>query len=814
MTKKISTPFATSSTKRNDVPVTTTTAGQASYNIGFPPENFISLASGGIAPNGEDFNGVLFDVTSNISDINKGLPQYFDEDFSSTINGYPLGARLCLNDNSGFVVSAIVNNTQDPNLSLTGWRKIEEESNISTVESIADLASLEVWNGRTVRVKGYRKATNFALAKPYKGGGLFCYNSAKANVNDGCIVFNGWERINIDYVTPYMSGAYGNFGQTDQVDDTQYFKTAIKAGIENGYYHLHIDEGFYYIVEGGIELTDQYIESTLGSRVGMRVTGANKGKSVVFFKAANDDDICFSIKGFEGGTHSHQIRDISITSADGAYLAPSQSQDFYKGQYFDWDVNATYKGIGIHQQGGCFVQYHNLDVYFLNKGIVFENTDLDYQTFNEFNSLSNCRLFKNNINHQLLASAKEGSFHGNSWHNVIMQVKDGGGVGLEVNGSSNKGAVLYNAFIDIHFFGGSTSFQGSKILNLVNGAQIINSSGNMTAEGGVVTISCDSDSYMYDFKGNFNYLYNTKLCWDVAESEQTNGLFGGKVEFANCKSWGSNLTGITNNDYEYQGSWTLQNLHATVVKSGQSPVIDGLTYAPIVNDLGKFDVLGKLATVKGNNYAGLILNTYNTGGTGGSANASVGYTVGQTTGSSDSVAKTIGRATYGINKYGQPQIDSLTGDSGVSGELNIRHIHRLGDATLSGVMNFKTTSIAYYPDDTTNGKIPSLGLSSNPFSNCYLQNAVTVVSDRNAKNSIQEIDDVVLQAWSEVKPKQYKLNGDDNWSFGYIAQDIVDAFTKHGLDYKKYNIVHEADGKFMLKYDMCHVLDKALKMLQ
>ena len=88
------------------------------------------------------------------------------------------------------------------------------------------------------------------------------------------------------------------------------------------------------------------------------------------------------------------------------------------------------------------------------------------------------------------------------------------------------------------------------------------------------------------------------------------------------------------------------------------------------------------------------------------------------------------------------------------------------------------------------------------------------MSDRNAKNSIQDIDDVVLQAWSEVKPKQYKLNGDDNWSFGYIAQDIVDAFTKYGLDYKQYNIVHEEDGKFMLKYDMCHVLDKALKMLQ
>lgn len=110
--------------------------------------------------------------------------------------------------------------------------------------------------------------------------------------------------------------------------------------------------------------------------------------------------------------------------------------------------------------------------------------------------------------------------------------------------------------------------------------------------------------------------------------------------------------------------------------------------------------------------------------------------------------------------------------------------------------------------DITNTR--NIGSSTNTWSNIYTQNAVTVVSDRNAKNSIQAIDDKVLEAWSEVQQKQYKLNGDDNWSFGYIAQDIVEAFTRHGLDYKQYNIVHEEDGKFMLKYDMCAVLESAL----
>lgn len=115
---------------------------------------------------------------------------------------------------------------------------------------------------------------------------------------------------------------------------------------------------------------------------------------------------------------------------------------------------------------------------------------------------------------------------------------------------------------------------------------------------------------------------------------------------------------------------------------------------------------------------------------------------------------------------------------------------------------------ANFIPDATNTR--NLGSSSVTWANVYTQNAVTVVSDRNAKNSIQNIDDRVLDAWAEVEQKQYKLNGDDNWSFGYIAQDIVDSFTRNGLDYTQYNIVHEENGKFMLKYDMCAVLDSAL----
>lgn len=127
MTKKLSTPFAVNSTLRNDVPVKATTEqtakGIVGYTDGWTAINKLPVDNGGQAPWMEDINGVLYDVTGNISDINKGLPQYFDTDFATSIGGYPIGARLCLDDNSEYVVSTIAGNSNNPNSNMTGWKK-------------------------------------------------------------------------------------------------------------------------------------------------------------------------------------------------------------------------------------------------------------------------------------------------------------------------------------------------------------------------------------------------------------------------------------------------------------------------------------------------------------------------------------------------------------------------------------------------------------------------------------------------------------------------------------------------------------------
>ena len=139
MTKKLSTPFAINSTLRNDVPVNATNdqtnKGIVGYNNGWTSINKLPLENGGQPPYMEDMNGVLFDITGNIVDINKGLPQYYDDAYATLIVGYPVGARICLNDNSGFVISTIANNQNNPNTNMTGW-SLQSATSITTSNEI------------------------------------------------------------------------------------------------------------------------------------------------------------------------------------------------------------------------------------------------------------------------------------------------------------------------------------------------------------------------------------------------------------------------------------------------------------------------------------------------------------------------------------------------------------------------------------------------------------------------------------------------------------------------------------------------------
>lgn len=96
----------------------------------------------------------------------------------------------------------------------------------------------------------------------------------------------------------------------------------------------------------------------------------------------------------------------------------------------------------------------------------------------------------------------------------------------------------------------------------------------------------------------------------------------------------------------------------------------------------------------------------------------------------------------------------------------------------------------------------SLGSTSLPWNNVYLQNAPVIVSDKRLKEDISEISDDVLDAWDSVDFVQFRMSdavlskGDGaRMHFGVIAQDIKEKFEAKGLDATRYGIlIHEEWG--------------------
>lgn len=107
-------PFASSGTK-NTIPTAATGTGKASFTEGFPAVTMLPLTAGGIPPEGKDFNGILYDITSHTIWVNAGGQYQFDAALSTAIGGYPAGMVLQSNDGMAAYVSAVTNNTTDFN---------------------------------------------------------------------------------------------------------------------------------------------------------------------------------------------------------------------------------------------------------------------------------------------------------------------------------------------------------------------------------------------------------------------------------------------------------------------------------------------------------------------------------------------------------------------------------------------------------------------------------------------------------------------------------------------------------------------------
>jgi hypothetical protein len=124
---KLVLPFAGgSSTYRRDIPVDSQipiTPGAASWTDGFPPLTRTPVSSGGIPPSGLDMNGALFEMSAVDRWFNAGAGFPFDATFAADadIGGYPKGSRVLNAAGTGYWISIIDDNSNDPDAGGAGW---------------------------------------------------------------------------------------------------------------------------------------------------------------------------------------------------------------------------------------------------------------------------------------------------------------------------------------------------------------------------------------------------------------------------------------------------------------------------------------------------------------------------------------------------------------------------------------------------------------------------------------------------------------------------------------------------------------------
>ena len=112
-----------------------------------------------------------------------------------------------------------------------------------------------------------------------------------------------------------------------------------------------------------------------------------------------------------------------------------------------------------------------------------------------------------------------------------------------------------------------------------------------------------------------------------------------------------------------------------------------------------------------------------------------------------------------------------------------------------GAVTYSATTARFAPGTDTDGSM-HLGASNRRWATVYAATGTINTSDERFKNYIREIPDVALDAWGDVNYRLFKMNdavklkGDEARTHsGVIAQQVIEAFNKHGLNASDYALL-------------------------
>lgn len=89
--------------------------------------------------------------------------------------------------------------------------------------------------------------------------------------------------------------------------------------------------------------------------------------------------------------------------------------------------------------------------------------------------------------------------------------------------------------------------------------------------------------------------------------------------------------------------------------------------------------------------------------------------------------------------------------------------------------------------------------------------AWTNSSDSRLKEDIADLPQVFCDIWQDLQPKMFRwIDGDNTLHFGLIAQEVIEVFSKYGLDYRNYGFVSTipVDGVdyFAITYEYYNII--------
>lgn len=174
--------------------------GAASLTDGFPPLNFVPVASGGVPPFGQDFNGILKQITQWAQWYSAGGPIVWDSAFSSAVGGYPAGALVASAVTVGILwISTADNNTSNPDTGGANWLKIDLTSALTAGDAKLTL--------KTVADPGWVMADDGTIGNASSGG------TTRANADTVNLFTVLWNNVSNTFAA--VSGGRGGTAAAD-----------------------------------------------------------------------------------------------------------------------------------------------------------------------------------------------------------------------------------------------------------------------------------------------------------------------------------------------------------------------------------------------------------------------------------------------------------------------------------------------------------------------------------------------------------------------------------------------------------------------